>query len=94
MSKTQLKVLWLGIGFLGFIGLFPPESPRGCGFLLQDASVSLGRLVIECGIVVVVTGGLICSLRVDPDLLQKTPKALDRLIFENEVYGEASWDAK
>jgi hypothetical protein len=50
------------------MGLFPPGARGGYSFILEARSVSLGRLTIEWAIVLMVTGGLIYSLKVDPEL--------------------------
>ena len=55
------------------MGLFPPGTRGGYDFILQASSVSLGRLCIEWVIVVLITGGLIYTLKVDPDLMLKIP---------------------
>ena len=71
MTKTQLKVLWVAIGILVIMGLFPPGTRGGYDFILGARSVSLGRLIIEWAIVIMLTGGLIYSLKIDPDLMKK-----------------------
>jgi len=71
MNHTQLKVLWVGIGVIVLMGLFPPGTYGGYDLILVARSISLGRLIIEWAIVVTVTGGLIYSLKVDPDLMLK-----------------------
>jgi hypothetical protein len=73
MNKSQLRVLWAGIGILALMGLFPPLPVQGYGFIFDVYAVSLSRLCIECAIVAMVTGGLIYSLKVDPDLMLKIP---------------------
>lgn len=71
MNRTQLKVLWVGIGIIVLMGLFPPGTHGGYDLILEARSVSLGRLIIEWAIVVAVTGGLIYSLKVDSELMLK-----------------------
>ena len=77
MSKTQLKVLWVGIGVLVLMGLFPPDEyqrnviPSGLGgdepsrysFILTVRDVAFCELFIQWVIVAVVTGGLIYTLK-------------------------------
>ena len=82
MSKTQLIVLWLGIGIVVLMGLFPPGTLGGYGFILEARSVSLGRLIIEWAIVVLITGGLIYTLKVDPDLMLKRGYLLDSSTYK------------
>jgi hypothetical protein len=93
MSKTQLIVLWAGIGILVLMGLFPPGTRGGYDFILQASSVSLGRLCIEWVIVVLITGGLIYTLKVDPDLMLKIPCLLSSLLRPRS-YQEILKDAK
>jgi len=76
MSTTQLKVLWIGIAIFVLMGLFPPlEYPRydiiPYGFILSRRDMSLSRLFIQWIIVAILTGGLIYSLKIDPELLLK-----------------------
>jgi hypothetical protein len=79
MNRTQLKVLWIGIGLIVLMGLFPPGR-GGYRFILDTRSVSLGHLCIEWALVVVVTGGLIYSLKFDPELMLKIPCLLSSLL--------------
>ncbi len=77
MNKTQLIVLWIGIAGFVLVGLnphwaairkvqgWPPEYKFCWG------PESMEKLVVGWGAVVVVTGGLICTLGVHPDLIQK-----------------------
>lgn len=92
MNKTQLTVLWIGIGIFVLMGLFPPGT-WGYDFILEGRSISLGRLVIEWTIVVAITGGLIYSLKFDPDLLLKIPCLLWCLV-PGPPYQEVLKDAK
>ena len=70
MSKTQLKVLWVGIGIFVLIGLFPPTGSAQWpyDFLLLGADVNVSHLCIHWAIVAVVTFGLIYTRKVDPEL--------------------------
>jgi hypothetical protein len=79
MSKTQLIILWIGIVIFVLMGLFPPaqiRSSRGgryieYEFILNSANISFSRLFVQWAIVAIITGGLIYSLKVDPDLILK-----------------------
>ncbi len=79
MSKTQLKILWIGIVIFVLMGLFPPAesfSPEnsyaaGYGFISNVGNVAFSRLFIQWAIVAILTGGLIYSLKVDPELILK-----------------------
>jgi len=93
MNKTQLIVLWIGIGILILMGLFPPGTRGGYDFILEARSVSLSRLIIEWAIIVMLTGGLICSLKVDPDLMLKIP-CLFSSWLRKRSYQEVLKDAK
>lgn len=70
MTKTQLKVLWVGIGIFVLIGLFPPTGSAQWpyDFLLLGADVDVSHLCIHWAIVAVVTFGLIYTRKVDPEL--------------------------
>jgi hypothetical protein len=72
MNKTQLKVLWVGIGIIVLMGLFPPTT-RGYNFVLKRGDISLSRLLIQWVIVAAITAGFIYSLKVDPELILKIP---------------------
>jgi len=72
MNKTQLKVLWVGIGIIVLMGLFPPTT-RGYNFVLERGDISLSRLLIQWVIVAAITAGFIYSLKVDPELILKIP---------------------
>jgi len=72
MSKTQLKVLWIGIGIFVLMCLFPPMT-YGYRFILERGNISLSRLCIQLAIVVAITVGFIYSLKVDPELTLKIP---------------------
>jgi len=69
MSKTQLVVLWVGIGIIVLVHFFPPGeySVWGNGveykFILNSPNISISRLFIQWAIVAVVTGGLIYTLK-------------------------------
>jgi hypothetical protein len=86
MTKTQLIVLWVGIGVLVLMGLFP--------------TVTLSRLCTEWAIVIMLTGGLIYSLKFDPDLMLKIPCLLFSLLHNlfpllfKRSYQEILKDAK
>jgi hypothetical protein len=73
LNRTQRVVLWFGIGMLVLMGLFPPGARGGYAFILQARSVSLSRLCIEWALVILVTGGLIYALKIDPDLMLRPP---------------------
>lgn len=68
MNRTQLKVLWVGIGIFVLMGLFPPHTGR------FGEDIDVGALCVRWVILAVVTGGLIYSLKVEPELLQKVLK--------------------
>lgn len=72
MNKTQLKVLWVGIGIFVLMGLFPPTT-RGYNFFLEKGDISFSRLSIQWAIVAAITAGFIYSLKVDPELILKIP---------------------
>jgi len=78
MSKTQLKVLWVGIGVFVLMGLFPPTT-RGYHFVLNRFDISFSRLCIQWAIVAAVTTGFIYSLKIDADLILKIPCFLSYL---------------
>ena len=69
MNRTQLIVLWVGIAIVVLLGLFPPGTRGGYEFILEIRSISLGRLIIEWAMVAAITGGLVYTLKVYPDLL-------------------------
>lgn len=71
MSKTQLTVLWAGISVLVLMGVWPPTSRGGYDFIVGATNASVGRLMVEWVIVGVLIGGLIYSLKGEPDLLLK-----------------------
>jgi len=48
MNRNQRIALWIGIGTLVLMGLFPME---------------LRRLLLQWAVVAVITGGMICVLR-------------------------------
>ncbi|MHC4464263.1 MAG: hypothetical protein ACYS30_22965, partial [Planctomycetota bacterium] len=73
MNRTQRVVLWIGIGIFVLTGLFPPGARGGYTFILQARSVSLSRLCIEWAFVVLVTGGLIYAVKIDPELMLRLP---------------------
>jgi len=87
MNRTQLKVLWVGIGIFVLMGLFPPSTRGGYHFILDKSNVSISRLCIQWAIVTVITGGFICSLKVDPDLILKIP-CFFFSFFGGCLYGE------
>ena len=72
MNKTQLKVLWVGIGIFVLMGLFPPTT-HGYNFVLKRGDISLTRLLIQWTIIAVITAGFIYNLKVDPELILKIP---------------------
>lgn len=61
------------------IGLFPPKefnTPEGSqadgyGFIFAAENINFSRLIVQWSIVVVVIGGLIYSLKVNPELIKK-----------------------
>jgi len=79
MSKTQLIILWIGIVIFVLMGLFPPKeyntpigsNADGYGFILTVDNITFSRLFVQWAIVAIITGGLIYSLKVDPDLMMK-----------------------
>ena len=79
MSKTQLKILWIGMVIFVLMGLFPPKeynTPEGShadgyGFIFTVDNIDFSRLIVQWAIVAVVTGGLIYSIKVDPELMPK-----------------------
>jgi len=74
MTKTQLKVLWIGIAIFVLMGLFPPTGSSyfpPYDFILTGANVDVCLLCIQWAIVAVVTGGLIYILKFDPELILK-----------------------
>ena len=78
MSKTQLIILWIGIFIFVLMGIFPPaersfrgEFYVGYEFILNSANISFSRLFVQWVIVAAITGGLIYSLKVDPELILK-----------------------
>jgi len=93
MNRTQLIVLWAGIGILVLMGLFPPGTRGGYDFILEARSVSVGRLCIEWAMVIVVTGGLIYSLKVDPELMLKIPCLFFYLMGKMKLMRETAMSA-
>ena len=79
MSKTQLKILWIGIAIIVLMGIFPPKEyntpigsyANGYDFILTVDNIAFSRLFVQWLIVVAISGGLIYSLKVDPELLLK-----------------------
>ena len=71
---TQLTILWIGIGIFVLFGLFPPtgSSRWPYDFILAGPSVDVSLLCIHWAITVVVTSGLIYTLKVDLELKNKT----------------------
>ncbi len=71
MNRTQLKVLWVGIGIFVVMGLFPPYWQRSVGhgsgiaysFILNTRDVAFTHLFIQWAIVAVITGSLIYTLK-------------------------------
>jgi len=95
MNRTQLITLWVGIGVLLLMGLWPPAPRGGYDFILDAIRVSLSRLCIEWAIVAMLTGGLIYSLRVDPDLMLKIPCVFFYLRYSGkQSFEEILKDAK
>ena len=86
MNRTQLIIMWVGIAILVLMGLFPPGTRGGYDFILEARSVSLSRLIIEWSIVIMLTGGLIYSLKIDPDLMLKIPCQLLSLFHLSEWF--------
>ncbi len=72
MNKTQLKVLWVGIGMFVLMGLFPPNSQKSLrprptiaySFILETRDVAFTHLFIQWAIVAVVTAALVYTLNV------------------------------
>jgi hypothetical protein len=79
MGKSRLKILWIGIIIFVLMGLFPPKESHtpagsyadGYGFIFTVDNIDFNRLFVQWAIVAVVTGGLIYSLKVDPELMLK-----------------------
>ena len=71
MTKTQLKVLWIGIAIFVLMGLFPPKETHdpagsyadGYGFIFTVDDIAFSRLFVQWVIVTVVTTGLIYTLK-------------------------------
>ena len=79
MSKSQLKILWIGLVIFVLMGLFPPKESHdrggsyadGYGFIFTVDDIAFSRLFVQWAIVAIITGGLIYSLKVDPELIMK-----------------------
>ena len=86
MNKRQLVVMWVGIGLIVLMGVYPPwvNTIRGAGIyaemslgyhVITDPPSPLGnprangikldtpRLALQVGLVAVVSGGLLLSLK-------------------------------
>jgi hypothetical protein len=76
MKRRPIIVLWMGIGIFVLFGLFPPtgSSRWPYGFILNGPNVDVSLLCIHWSIAIVVTGGLIYSLKIDPELKSKANK--------------------
>lgn len=93
MNKSQLIVLWIGIAAFVLVGLNPHWDPyweeptRTSGYKssrkykLCWGPQSMEELVAAWGVVMVVTGGLICTLGVHPDLMHKIRKIWQKSKF-------------
>lgn len=84
MNKSQLIVLWIGIAGFVFVGLNPHWTKRPYGppeYNFCWGPESMEKLVAGWGVVLVVTGGLICTLGVHPDLMQKMQKIWQKSKF-------------
>ena len=101
MSKTQLRVLWVGIAVFVLMGLFPPEEhyhgpPRfdflGEGGLgsrfISNVDIDFSRLFVQWAIVAIITGGFIYSLKVDPELILKIRCRILSWLPDNQPYEE------
>lgn len=103
MSKTQLIILWIGIAIIVLMGLFPPEESYtglsrrgghtqrhggGYDFILNVRGISFSLLFVQWAIVTLITGGLIYSLKVDPELLMKFRCFILRWVFSKQTYEE------
>jgi hypothetical protein len=96
MSKTQLKILWVGIIIVVLMGLFPPEKKYGSfterlyisgyDFILNVSNIAFTRLLIQWIIVGVITAGLIYSFKIDPDFLLKMRWRILRTILSKKDY--------
>jgi len=61
------------------MGLFPPSEfhtgggseANGYGFIFTVDDIAFSRLFVQWAIVIIITGGLIYSLKVDPELILK-----------------------
>lgn len=70
MNKKQLIVLWIGIGIITLMGLFPPfqwhlrDGRTGITYAFifsEDDIIALGNLVVQWAVVAFITGGLIIT---------------------------------
>ncbi len=77
MKRRPIIVLWMGIGIFVLFGLFPPtgSSRWPYDFILFGPNVDVILLCIHWAITTVVTGGLLYTLKVDPELKNKANKA-------------------
>jgi hypothetical protein len=81
MNRKQTIVMWIGIGVFVLMGLYPPTPAykRGLSygrdwnytFILDANEVVLEKLVAQWAILAAVTGGLIYTLGIYPNLFQK-----------------------
>lgn len=96
MSKKQLRVLWMGIVLFVLMGFFPPEAQyfRGerCAveyeFILTAPNIAFGVLLVQWAIAAAVTGGLIYTLKVEPELLLKIRCRILAWLFAKQPYEE------
>lgn len=61
MNKRQRITLWVGIGVIVLMGLFPPASLSTSK--RSSIVVDTPRLLIQWGVVIVVTGGLFVTFK-------------------------------
>ena len=96
MSKKQLKVLWMGIALFVLMGLFPPEVQYfrgercavGYEFILTAPNIAFGVLLVQWVLVVAVIGGLIYSLKVEPELILKIRCRILTRLLAKQPYEE------
>lgn len=86
MNKKQTTVLWVGILIFVLIGLFPPlksrspkpisrtNMPQIITVFDSDSKVDVNQLFVYWSIIVVLTGGLIYTLKDKKTRSQKMPK--------------------
>jgi len=71
MNRTQLMVLWIGIGIIVLMGFFPPAESHtpldsyaeGYSFIMIVDDIAFSRLFVQWAIVAAITGGLLYTLK-------------------------------